>query len=85
MPRTTHHPRQRQARETVPDVPNFSWADYGMRAGLPRILSISSTAAACRHRPSFNAGVIDAYPEAAEAMMRDAGWNSSATACIRRR
>jgi allantoinase len=59
-------------RETVPDVPNFSWADYGMRAGLPRILQTfvdrklpASTA--------FNAGVIDAYPQAAVAM-RAAGW-----------
>ncbi len=59
-------------RETMPDVPNFSWADYGMRAGLPRIME----ALAVRGIPastSFNAGVIDAYPEAAEAM-REAGW-----------
>jgi peptidoglycan/xylan/chitin deacetylase (PgdA/CDA1 family) len=59
-------------RETTPDVPNFSWADYGMRAGLPRIMD----ALAARGIPastSFNAGVIDAYPEAAEAM-REAGW-----------
>ncbi len=59
-------------KETEPDVPNFSWADYGMRAGLPRIMA----ALAARGIPastSFNAGVIDAYPRAAEAM-RDAGW-----------
>jgi allantoinase len=57
---------------TVPDIPNFSWADYGMRAGLPRILETF----AARRLPastSFNAGVIDAYPQAAVAM-RDAGW-----------
>ena len=35
MPRTIVTPPH--GRETVPDVPNFSWADYGMRAGLPRI------------------------------------------------
>src|SRR5690606_17008926 len=59
-------------KEALPDVPNFSWADYGMRAGLPRILR----ALAERGLPastSFNASVIDAYPEAAEAM-REAGW-----------
>jgi len=70
MPRTIVTPPH--GRETVPDVPNFSWADYGMRAGLPRILE----AFASRKLPastSFNAGVIDAYPEAAVAM-RDAGW-----------
>ena len=59
-------------KETEPDVPNFSWADYGMRAGLPRIMQ----ALAERNIPastSFNAGVIDAYPQAAEAMKK-AGW-----------
>jgi peptidoglycan/xylan/chitin deacetylase (PgdA/CDA1 family) len=70
MPRTIVTPPH--GRETVPDVPNFSWADYGMRAGLPRILE----AFASRGLPastSFNAGVIDAYPQASKAM-RDAGW-----------
>lgn len=59
-------------RETEPDVPNFSWADYGMRAGLPRILRALGE----RGIPastSFNAGVIDAYPQAAVAM-KEAGW-----------
>lgn len=70
MPRSIVTPPH--GRETVPDVPNFSWADYGMRAGMPRILE----AFASRKLPastSFNAGVIDAYPQAAVAM-RDAGW-----------
>jgi hypothetical protein len=70
MPRTIVTPPH--GKETVPDVPNFSWADYGMRAGLPRILD----AFAKRKLPastSFNAGVIDAYPQASIAM-RDAGW-----------
>jgi len=70
MPRTLITPPH--GRETVPDVPNFSWADYGMRAGMPRILSLFE-----KHKlpasTSFNAGVIDAYPQAAAAM-RDAGW-----------
>jgi len=70
MPRTIVTPPH--GRETVPDVPNFSWADYGMRAGLPRILQVFGS----RDLPastSFNAGVIDAYPQAAQAM-REAGW-----------
>jgi len=70
MPRTIIPPPH--GKETVPDVPNFSWADYGMRAGLPRMIK----ALVDRGLPastSFNAGVIDAYPRAAEAM-RDAGW-----------
>ena len=36
MPRTIITPPH--GKETVPDVPNFSWVDYGMRAGLPRII-----------------------------------------------
>ncbi len=54
MPRTIITPPH--GRETVPDVPNFSWADYGMRAGLPRILKLFHE----RGLPastSFNAGV----------------------------
>lgn len=70
MPRTIITPPH--GRETVPDVPNFSWADYGMRAGLPRLLQ------ACRERglpasTSLNAGVVAAYPQAADAMLA-AGW-----------
>jgi allantoinase len=68
MPRSIVTPPH--GRETVPDVPNFSWADYGMRAGLPRILELLDGIAAAT---SFNAGVIDAYPTAAEAMLQ-AGW-----------
>lgn len=70
MPRTIITPPH--GKETVPDVPNFSWVDYGMRAGLPRILQAISE----RGLPastSFNASVIDAYPAAAQAML-DADW-----------
>jgi peptidoglycan/xylan/chitin deacetylase (PgdA/CDA1 family) len=70
MPRTIITPPH--GRETVPDVPNFSWADYGMRAGLPRILKLFKDRGLSAST-SFNAGVIEAYPEAAEAML-DAGW-----------
>jgi peptidoglycan/xylan/chitin deacetylase (PgdA/CDA1 family) len=59
-------------KETTPDVPNFSWADYGMRCGLPRIMAALADRGITAST-SFNAGVIDAYPEAAEAM-RAAGW-----------
>ena len=56
----------------TPDVPNFSWVEYGMRCGLPRLLNLLSE----RHVPtvaSMNAAVIDAYPRAAEAI-RNAEW-----------
>lgn len=70
MPRTIITPPH--GKETVPDVPNFSWVDYGMRAGLPRIMRALQQ----RGLPasaSLNAGVIDAYPRAAEAIQA-AGW-----------
>ena len=70
MPRTIITPPH--GRETVPDVPNFAWADYGMRAGLPRILDLLG-AHGLPASASLNAGVIDAYPDAAAAML-DAGW-----------
>jgi allantoinase len=58
--------------EQVPDIPNYSWAEYGMRAGMPRILRCLAE----RGLPasvSLNAGVIEAYPSLAAAM-REAGW-----------
>ncbi|MEO7241263.1 MAG: polysaccharide deacetylase family protein, partial [Variovorax sp.] len=58
--------------ETVPDVPNFSWVDYGMRCGLPRMIE-AIAARGLKASTSINAGVIEAYPQAAEAM-RAAGW-----------
>ncbi|AZR93720.1 hypothetical protein BBB39_08025 [Bordetella trematum] len=59
-------------REAVPDIPNFSWAEYGLRCGLPRLIDAISS----RGLPasaSLNASVIDAYPQVAEALLR-AGW-----------
>ncbi|MEX2454949.1 MAG: polysaccharide deacetylase family protein [Rhodospirillaceae bacterium] len=58
--------------EQIPDIPNFSWAEYGMRAGMPRLLDCFAR----RGLPasvSLNAGAIEAYPSCAAAM-RDAGW-----------
>ncbi len=59
-------------RETIPDVPNFGWVEYGMRCGMPRILEMFAD----RGLPasaSINAGVVDAYPACAEAI-HAAGW-----------
>ncbi|MGB6117701.1 MAG: polysaccharide deacetylase family protein [Mesorhizobium sp.] len=58
--------------DKVPDVPNFSWVEYGMRAGYPRILrsleqrGIKATAA-------INAQVVQVYPRVAETAL-EAGW-----------
>jgi allantoinase len=55
-----------------PDVPNFSWSEYGMRCGLPRLVDLlgrlgvpASTA--------INASVLDTYPSLADAVC-EAGW-----------
>jgi len=58
--------------DTVPDVPNFSWVEYGMRCGLPRLIE----AIAGRSLPasvSFNAGVAEDYPGATAALVAT-GW-----------
>src|SRR5690606_31528562 len=62
MPRTIVTPPH--GRETVPDVPNFSWVDYGMRAGLPRIIE-AIQARGLTASTSFNACVVGAVPRAA--------------------
>lgn len=70
MPRTLLTPPH--GRDQIPDVPNFAWAEYGLRCGMPRILALLED----RGLPastSFNASVIDAYPSCAEAIL-EAGW-----------
>ena len=59
-------------KEQIPDITNYSWVEYGMRTGLPRILEALNS----RGLPAsttINASVIDAYPRAAEAML-EAKW-----------
>ena len=59
-------------RSHIPDIPNFSWSEYGNRCGMPRLLKILDQ----RKLPvsaSINADVIDIYPSLANAI-RDAGW-----------
>jgi len=56
----------------VPDIANWSWVEYGMRCGLPRLARILAErripAVAC-----INSDVIDAYPDAA-LLCLEAGW-----------
>ena len=58
--------------ESVPDIPNYSWAEYGMRTGMPRILDLFADRGVPAST-SINAGVIEAYPACADAMLV-AGW-----------
>ena len=61
-----------QGLEMTPDVPNYSWAEYGMRCGMPRILKCFEE----RSLPasvSINASVINAYPDLADEILK-ADW-----------
>lgn len=58
--------------DSLPDVPNFSWAEYGQRCGMPRILEAlddRGIIAGC----TINAAVIESYPRLAEEILK-AGW-----------
>jgi len=58
--------------ERIPDIPNYSWAEYGLRSGMPRMMKLFAR----YNLPvsvNINAAVIDVYPSLAKAM-RDAGW-----------
>lgn len=61
-----------QGVDTTPDVPNFSWVEYGMRRGLPRLVQAMTD----RQLPasvSFNAAAADDYPEATKELVAT-GW-----------
>jgi peptidoglycan/xylan/chitin deacetylase (PgdA/CDA1 family) len=65
-------PAPHGAKVEPPDVPNYSWVEYGMRCGMPRLLDMLSR----RGLPAsafINAQVADVYPSLAQAVV-DADW-----------
>ena len=58
--------------ETVPDIPNWCWAEYGLRCGMPRILALFD-ALEIPASVNLNSEVIAHYPTLAAAM-QEAGW-----------
>jgi peptidoglycan/xylan/chitin deacetylase (PgdA/CDA1 family) len=70
MPRGITTPPQ--GVSSVPDVPNWSWAEYGNRAGMPRFLAALGSREIPASMP-INAAVIDVYPRLAERVLA-AGW-----------
>ena len=56
----------------LPDVPNWSWHEYGMRVGFWRFKAALERFGVVP-TVSINAGVCDVYPRVAEAC-RDGGW-----------
>jgi allantoinase len=56
----------------LPDVPNWTWHEYGMRVGVWRFFDLYRKLG-IKPTVSINARVIEDYPRVAEAA-RDAGW-----------
>ncbi|MCZ6843719.1 MAG: polysaccharide deacetylase family protein [SAR324 cluster bacterium] len=71
MPRVVLPPPQ--GIEGVPDVPNWSWKEYGWRCGLPRIMGVLA-GFGVRATASINGDVCNQYPRMAQAM-NEAGWD----------
>ena len=61
-----------QGAEVIPDIPNYSWHDYGMRVGFWRIKDVLDNVGV-RATVSLNASVCLTYPRIVEAMT-DANW-----------
>jgi peptidoglycan/xylan/chitin deacetylase (PgdA/CDA1 family) len=60
------------ARIDPPDVPNYSWVEYGLRCGMPRLFDMLA-ARDIKASAFTNAQVADVYPSLAKAVV-DAGW-----------
>ena len=56
----------------IPDVANYSWVEYGMRSGMPRIMRILAERG-IQASAFMNAYCADVYPSRAEAMLK-ADW-----------
>jgi peptidoglycan/xylan/chitin deacetylase (PgdA/CDA1 family) len=68
MPRGILTPPHGQG--AVPDLPNWGWAEYGLRAGMPRFFRLlDGLPASC----AINSDLIEVYPRLA-ARIREAGW-----------
>jgi peptidoglycan/xylan/chitin deacetylase (PgdA/CDA1 family) len=70
LPRTVLSPPAGGA--FVPDVPNWTWAEYGMRVGFWRVKAVLDRLAVTPTL-SLNAMVCDRYPRVAAAAL-EAGW-----------
>lgn len=55
--------------EPVPDIPNYSWAEYGLRCGMPRLLALTAQMK-LPASVNLNSAVIEQYPSLAEAMKK---------------
>ena len=74
MPRTVLPPPQGQP--LLPDIPNWSWHEYGMRVGFWRIKKIFERLD-IRPTVTINAAVCETYPKVIDAC-KDNGWEFNA-------
>ena len=74
MPRMVLSPPQGQA--LVPDIPNWSWHEYGMRVGVWRLIKIFEEFGV-QPCVTLNARVCEDYPQVAQAIL-ERGWEFNA-------
>lgn len=60
--------------QTVPNVPNWAWHEYGMRVGIWRLME-SLAKRGLRAGAAINARVCEGQGEPVARAMRDAGWS----------
>jgi len=60
------------AQIAPPDLPNFSWVEYGLRCGMPRLFDMLRQRG-IKASAFFNAQVADVYPSLVK-NVHDAGW-----------
>ena len=65
-----------QGTPLLPDVPNWSWHEYGMRVGFWRLAKLLQSLGV-RPTVTLNARVCEDYPRVAEACL-EAGWEFNA-------
>ena len=65
-------PAPHGAQVEPPDLPNYSWVEYGMRCGMPRLFDMLGQRG-IKASAFLNAQCADVYPSLAKATV-DAGW-----------
>lgn len=68
--------------EPIPDIPNYCWAEYGLRCGMPRLMALFKELDV-PVSVNLNSMVIEQYPSLAEAMLK-AGWEFVAHGVLQR-
>jgi allantoinase len=72
MPRGLMTPPHGKGGEP-PDVANFSWVEYGLRRGMPRLLAVLRDRG-LRASATMNSSVVEVYPALAE-RIGESGWD----------